>query len=115
MWINRQRSRPEDFDVQQQLVLPESNAPTARSVIVRFVRVASRMNSCLRPSSIYSSYEAGQPSSGRATRWISSPRWCTGVASLTQTMEDGRTQMVGLLLPSDFLGRPNRESRRPMT
>jgi CRP/FNR family transcriptional regulator len=33
-----------------------------------------------------------------------------GVASLSQTMEDGRRQMVGLLLPSDFLGRPNRES-----
>ena len=25
-------------------------------------------------------------------------------------MEDGRRQMVGLLLPSDFVGRPNRES-----
>ena len=33
-----------------------------------------------------------------------------GVASLTQAMEDGRTQMVGLLLPSDFVGRPGRES-----
>ena len=33
----------------------------------------------------------------------------TGVASLSQAMEDGRTQMVGLLLPSDFLGRPGRE------
>ncbi len=32
----------------------------------------------------------------------------SGVASLTQTMEDGRTQMVGLLLPSDFVGRPGR-------
>jgi CRP/FNR family transcriptional regulator len=32
-----------------------------------------------------------------------------GVASLTQAMEDGRTQMVGLLLPSDFVGRPGRE------
>ena len=31
-----------------------------------------------------------------------------GVASLTKTMEDGRTQMVGLLLPSDFVGRPGR-------
>ena len=29
-----------------------------------------------------------------------------GIASLSQTMEDGRTQMVGLLLPSDFIGRP---------
>ena len=33
----------------------------------------------------------------------------TGVATLSQTMEDGRRQMVGLLLPSDFLGRPNRD------
>lgn len=33
----------------------------------------------------------------------------SGVATLTQTMEDGRTQMVGLLLPSDFVGRPGRD------
>ncbi len=33
-----------------------------------------------------------------------------GVASLTRTMPDGRVQMVGLLLPSDFLGRPHRET-----
>jgi len=32
----------------------------------------------------------------------------SGAATLSQTMEDGRTQMVGLLLPSDFLGRPGR-------
>ena len=34
----------------------------------------------------------------------------SGVATLTQTMEDGRTQMVGMLLPSDFVGRPGRDS-----
>ena len=33
----------------------------------------------------------------------------TGVASLSKTLEDGRTQMVGLLLPSDFIGRPGRD------
>ncbi len=32
----------------------------------------------------------------------------SGIATLSQTMEDGRTQMVGLLLPSDFVGRPGR-------
>ena len=32
-----------------------------------------------------------------------------GVATLSQTMEDGRRQMVGLLLGSDFIGRPNRD------
>jgi CRP/FNR family transcriptional regulator, anaerobic regulatory protein len=34
----------------------------------------------------------------------------SGIATLTQTMEDGRRQMVGLLLPSDFVGRPGRET-----
>ena len=34
----------------------------------------------------------------------------TGIATLTQTMEDGRRQMVGLLLPSDFVGRPGRST-----
>lgn len=34
----------------------------------------------------------------------------TGVASISQTMEDGRRQMVGLLLPSDFVGRPGRDT-----
>lgn len=31
-----------------------------------------------------------------------------GVASLSKTLDDGRVQMVGLLLPSDFIGRPGR-------
>ncbi|MDO5621395.1 MAG: Crp/Fnr family transcriptional regulator [Paracoccus sp. (in: a-proteobacteria)] len=38
----------------------------------------------------------------------------SGAASMTQTLEDGRTQIVGLLLPSDFLGRPGRD-RTPYT
>lgn len=33
----------------------------------------------------------------------------TGVASLSRSMADGRVQMVGLLLSSDFIGRPGRE------
>lgn len=32
----------------------------------------------------------------------------SGVTTLSKTLEDGRTQMVGLLLPSDFIGRPGR-------
>lgn len=32
----------------------------------------------------------------------------SGVANVSKTLEDGRTQMVGLLLPSDFIGRPGR-------
>jgi CRP/FNR family transcriptional regulator len=58
----------------------------------------------------YRSYEAGQPIvwSGDTMDFVASV--VTGIASLTQTMEDGRTQMVGLLLPSDFLGRPGRDT-----
>jgi len=32
-----------------------------------------------------------------------------GVARLSQTLPDGRTRVVGLLMSSDFLGRPGRE------
>lgn len=32
----------------------------------------------------------------------------TGAATMTRTLEDGRRQSVGLLLPSDFIGRPGR-------
>ncbi|WP_316015026.1 transcriptional regulator FnrL [Roseobacter sp. HKCCA0434] len=31
-----------------------------------------------------------------------------GCATLTRSLEDGRVQMVGLLMPSDFVGRPGR-------
>ncbi|KAE9632877.1 transcriptional regulator FnrL [Parasedimentitalea maritima] len=57
----------------------------------------------------YRTYEAGQTViwSGDKMGFVGSV--VSGVATLTQTMEDGRTQMVGLLLPSDFVGRPGRD------
>ncbi len=56
----------------------------------------------------YRSYQAGQPIiwSGDRMEFVASV--VTGIATLTQTMADGRRQMVGLLLPSDFVGRPGR-------
>ena len=56
----------------------------------------------------YRSYQAGQTIiwSGDRMEFVGSV--VTGIATLTQTMEDGRRQMVGLLLPSDFVGRPGR-------
>ncbi len=33
----------------------------------------------------------------------------SGVATLSRSLADGRRQMVGLLLPSDFIGRPGRK------
>ncbi|MBI1219807.1 MAG: helix-turn-helix domain-containing protein [Rhodobacteraceae bacterium] len=57
----------------------------------------------------YRSFEAGQTViwSGDQMEFVASV--VTGIATLTQTMEDGRRQMVGLLLPSDFVGRPGRD------
>lgn len=56
----------------------------------------------------YRSFEAGQTViwAGDQMDFVASV--VSGIATLTQTMEDGRTQMVGLLLPSDFVGRPGR-------
>ena len=58
----------------------------------------------------YKSYEAGQTIVWAGDKMDFVASVVHGVAALTQTMEDGRRQMVGLLLPSDFLGRPTRES-----
>ena len=56
----------------------------------------------------YRNYEAGQTIcwAGDEMSFVASV--VKGAATLSQTMEDGRTQMVGLLLPSDFIGRPGR-------
>ncbi|MEM1004729.1 MAG: Crp/Fnr family transcriptional regulator [Pseudomonadota bacterium] len=58
----------------------------------------------------YRNFEAGQTIiwSGDQMGFVGSV--VSGIATLTQTMEDGRTQMVGLLLPSDFVGRPGRDA-----
>ncbi|NOX38958.1 MAG: Crp/Fnr family transcriptional regulator [Alphaproteobacteria bacterium] len=57
----------------------------------------------------YKTYAAGQTIiwAGDELQFVGSV--VKGVATLSQTMEDGRRQMVGLLLPSDFVGRPGRQ------
>ncbi|MFD1913332.1 transcriptional regulator FnrL [Halodurantibacterium flavum] len=57
----------------------------------------------------YRSFEAGQTVVWSGDRMDFVASVVTGIATLTQTMEDGRRQMVGLLLPSDFVGRPGRD------
>jgi CRP/FNR family transcriptional regulator len=56
----------------------------------------------------YRSFQAGQNIVWSADRMDFVGSVVSGIATLTQTMEDGRRQMVGLLLPSDFVGRPGR-------
>jgi CRP/FNR family transcriptional regulator len=57
----------------------------------------------------YRKFEAGQSIIWAGDRMDFVGSVVTGIATLCQTMEDGRTQMVGLLLPSDFVGRPGRK------
>ena len=58
----------------------------------------------------YKTFEAGQKIGWRGDALTHVSSIVSGIASLTRTLEDGRTQMVGLLLPSDFIGRPGRET-----
>jgi CRP/FNR family transcriptional regulator, anaerobic regulatory protein len=57
----------------------------------------------------YRSYEAGQTVVWAGDRMEFVASVVTGLATISRTMEDGRTQMVGLLFPSDFVGRPGRD------
>lgn len=63
----------------------------------------------LEAMKVYTSFEAGQPIVWRGDELTHLSSVVVGIASLSRTLEDGRTQMVGLLLPSDFIGRPGRE------
>lgn len=56
----------------------------------------------------YRTYEPGQTIAlgGEALSFVGSV--VEGVAQLSTLLPDGRRQMVGLLLPSDFVGRPGR-------
>lgn len=58
----------------------------------------------------YRTYPAGQTVVWAGDRMDFVASVVSGIATLSQTLEDGRTQMVGLLLPSDFVGRPGRDT-----
>jgi CRP/FNR family transcriptional regulator len=58
----------------------------------------------------YRNYEAGQTIAWAGDEMGFVASVVSGVATLSQTLQDGRTQMVGLLLPSDFIGRPGRST-----
>ncbi len=92
---------------------PQFNSQDCGNCPIRHRAVCSRCETNelerLEEIKYYRSFEAGQTViwSGDRMEFVGSV--VSGIASLTQTMEDGRTQMVGLLLPSDFVGRPGRE------
>lgn len=56
----------------------------------------------------YQDYEPGQEIVGEGEPTQALGSVVSGVVALHKTLEDGRRQMVGLLFPSDFIGRPLR-------
>ncbi len=79
---------------------------------IRYRAVCSRCDTeemiTLETMKSYRTYSAGD-----AILWRGEPlefvaSVVSGVANLSKTLEDGRTQIVGMMLPSDFIGRPGR-------
>lgn len=62
----------------------------------------------LEAAKFYRDYEPGQEIVAEGMTTDSLGSVVSGVAVLQKTLEDGRRQIVGLLFPSDFIGRPLR-------
>jgi CRP/FNR family transcriptional regulator len=60
----------------------------------------------------YREYEAGQTVACRGDEMQTVSSVLSGTATMTRVMEDGRTQIVGLLFPSDFIGRLGRNRQQ---
>ncbi|WP_209426359.1 transcriptional regulator FnrL [Pararhodobacter sp. SW119] len=93
---------------------PKITSPDCDDCPIRHRAVCARCESDelsqLEGMKYYRSFEAGQTVIWSGDRMDFVASVVTGIATLTQTMEDGRRQIVGLLLPSDFVGRPGRET-----
>ena len=89
------------------------HAPNCGSCQIRHRAVCARCETdeleALDSIKFYRSFEAGQTLIWSGDRMDFVASVVSGVATLTQVMEDGRTQTVGLLFPSDFVGRPGRD------
>lgn len=97
-----------------QLVLARAPAnPNCRDCPIRHSAVCAdcdaRALADLEAIKTYRRFEAGQPVMWAGEPLMSVATVVSGVALLSLSLADGRRQMVGLLLPSDLLGRPSRE------
>lgn len=88
--------------------------PSCESCPIRHRAVCAKCDSDeleeLNRIKFYKSYSAGQTIAIRGEALDMVGSIVAGVATLTRSIEDGRTQLVGLLLPSDFIGRPGRDT-----
>ncbi len=92
--------------------IDEKKRPTCTECPIRHSAVCARCDDAelalLEKIKSYRSFKAGDPILWRGDELTYVASLVEGVATLGKTMEDGRMQMVGLLLPSDFIGRPGR-------
>ena len=91
---------------------PDSNIVKCSECPIRHRAVCARCDddelNILEGMKSYRTFAAGDPILWRGEELVYVASVVSGVAALSKTMEDGRTQIVGLLLPSDFIGRPGR-------
>lgn len=66
--------------------------------------------SYLNSIKFYRTYEAGRAIVWEGDQMEFVASIVSGTATIERAVEDGRKQTVGLLLPSDFIGRPGRET-----
>lgn len=94
--------------------IPDPTAQACDACPIRNRAICSGCSSdelaLLEAAKSYKDYEKGE-----VIVWAEQPLThvgsiVSGVASLTRSIEDGRCQIVGLLLPSDFIGRSGRSS-----
>jgi CRP/FNR family transcriptional regulator len=94
-------------------VILKDGPPKCADCPIRHRAVCSRCETVelvqLEEIKYYRSFQAGQTVVWAGDRMEFVASIVSGIATLTQSMEDGRTQMVGMLLPSDFVGRPGRD------
>ena len=99
--------------MQMTLQEPLLSAPNCGNCPIRHRAVCARCDADelrqLDGIKYYRSFEAGQTLIWSGDRMDFVASVVTGIATLSQVMEDGRTQTVGLLFPSDFVGRPGRD------
>ncbi|WP_299144366.1 transcriptional regulator FnrL [uncultured Tateyamaria sp.] len=94
------------------MTLSLAAAPSCSSCPIRHRAVCARCDDDelvrLNEIKFYKTYAAGQTIAMRGDALDVVASVVSGTATLERAIEDGRTQMVGLLLPSDFIGRPGR-------
>lgn len=102
------------INTRDDMKLEPVDIPDCSACPIRHRAVCSKCNqdelAQLNRIKFYRTYAAGQTIAIRGEPLETVASIVRGTATLTRSIEDGRTQLVGLMLPSDFIGRPGRQA-----